>query len=215
MPENSSHIPFANLKRVRQETSAYCGPAVLEMLFSHFGIEVNQKQILSAARIDESRVKEYGMSPPDLALATKNLPVGFNFWYKTDATASDLVQVIRLYNYPAGVNWQGIFTLEDNNDYNDNSSFTYGGEEDDEGHYSVVTDIDTVSNYIRVADPYGHYAGRDRIFSIVEFEKRWWDETNEIDPITQKQRWVYYHRLMFLVLPQTITFPADLGMKLG
>jgi len=214
MPVNSNQVPFANLKRVRQETFAYCGPAVLEMLFSHFGLEITQKQILTAAQIDEERIKKYGMSPPDMALATKNPPVNFNFWYKTDATVSDLVKIVRLYNYPIGVNWQGIFTIGDNDDYRDDY-LAYGEEDDDEGHYSVVTDIDTVSNYVRIADPFGHYAGHDRIFSIIEFEKRWWDENNEVDPFTQKQKWVYYHRLMFLVLPRTITFPIDLGMKLG
>jgi len=209
MPDQSSH-KSSDIKRVRQITSAHCGPAVIEMLLSHFGVEVSQDDVTKAVGA-EKRIKDYGMSVLELIMAVKKLAPDMVFWYKNDSSITELMEIVRRYNYPVGINWQGIF---EDDDYGD-GGFEYDGEDDDEGHYSVVTDIDTLHNFIRISDPYGHYSESDRLFSIVEFEKRWWDEGYEYNPLTKKQEYFKTNRLMFLILPASITFPQNLGMTKG
>ena len=207
MPDILSRGKTADsIKRVRQNTSYNCGPAVLEMLLSHFGIEVDQDTIVEVSGVS-SKIKDYGMTVTELARAIAVVAPEMSFWYKTNSSIGELQDIVRNFNYPVGVNWQGIFEKEDYEEEFD-GSFT----DDDEGHFSVVVDVDTRNNYIKVADPYGSYAGNDRILSIVEFEKRWWDEDMEMDPVSGKRRIVFYNMTMFLVLPANIDFPVELGM---
>ncbi len=195
---------FPNLKRVCQKTPSHCGPAVLEMLLSHCGIAVDQEEFVKAAGVAK-KIKERGMTVDELALAVKKLVSGFQFWFKRYATISELAKITRSYHYPVGVEWQGIF------------EFKHDDEDDDEdpGHYSVVTYINTKDNLIMLADPYRDYAFKDRQFTILEFERRWWDINEIIDPRTKKHRQVDDYHLMFVVTPQSAAFPRVLGMKKG
>lgn len=193
-----------NLRRVRQNKSYYCGPAVVEMLLSHFGKEVSQEMIVEMAKV-EDKIMRLGMTVEDMAVALKILAPEMAFWYMTDAKIGDLREIVREYNYPVGINWQGIFEEDDYGDVED--------AEEDEGHYSVAVDVDTGDNYIQIADPYGNYAGLDRRFSILEFERRWWDEEWLIDPVTGKKKYIYRNRPMFVIVPETIGFPMGMGMR--
>src|SRR5258706_7186138 len=135
---------------------------------------------------------------------------------KREACLADLVRMGREYNYPVAVNWQGMFEMA--NEYNLDSEI---GKQDqieepdgtigDQGHYSVVIDVDTANNYIRIIDPYGHYAEKDRFFMIQEFLGRWWDDRMDYEPDGSK-KYVYENRLMFVVLPKELRFPEELGM---
>ena len=89
------------------------------------------------------------------------------------------------------------------------------GGDDDPGHYSIVTKIDTHKNIVMIADPYKHYARKDRRFSILEFERRWWDINEVVDPVTKHKSEMYDYHLMFTVAPEFVTFPAELKMIRG
>jgi hypothetical protein len=177
MHDNSAdRLPFRALSRVRQLSSSHCGPASLQILLSHFGITAHQEEIVEAGGVRETIVKR-GMSVAQLARAVRNIDPRMSLWVKRESTLSDLVKMVREYNYPVAINWQGVF--EQGGEY-ESVDEDDNGEDDgtlgDQGHYSVIIDVDTANNYIRIVDPYGHYAGKDRFFMIQEFLGRWWDD---------------------------------------
>ncbi|MFI5240969.1 MAG: cysteine peptidase family C39 domain-containing protein [Microgenomates group bacterium] len=187
--------PFPTMERVKQITSSHCGPAVLVSLFSFLGEKVSQKKITASLRA-QKRIKKFGLSVKDLASATKiyGKDGGLVFWKKANAKISDLDQLINKYGFPVGVEWQGVF---------------YEDEDEDNGHYSVVTQINKKEGYLRMADPYYRFAGHDRKFKTTLFVKRWWD-TNLIN-----KKVVYDKRVLFIVAPKKETFPKKLGMIRG
>jgi hypothetical protein len=209
MENPSSNVPFPNLPRVKQKTSSHCGPAVLEMLLGYLGEEIDQEKFVEASGVGK-RLKNYGMTVKELARAVKKLAPEYNFWYKEDATMSELAQIVEGYKYPVGVEWQGLFDCDEDG-FEDETE----DEDDSTGHYSVVTHVDTINNLIRLADPYQCYAGRDRAFTIREFEGRWWDENEEIDPVTGSKKDIFDYHMMIVITPKDITFPGDLTMLRG
>jgi hypothetical protein len=199
MPKLFSHSQFPELKRVIQKTSSHCGPAVLEMLLSFVGIEVSQEEIVEAGGVSE-KLPTHGIFVSEMGNAIAVLAPGMQFWYKHYCSLSELRQVVMNYKYPAGVEWQGVF---------------YEDADEDNGHYSVVTYVDSTNNIIMLADPYKRFAGSDRIFHILEFEDRWWDE-NEIRNLETNE--VSYERdyhTMFVITPKNESWPEELGMSRG
>jgi hypothetical protein len=185
-------VPFPGMKRFKQITSYHCGPAVLVALYSFMGIKTSQKAIVKSLRA-QNKIKLYGLNLKDLAKASKIVGKGkFNFWIKSSAKVSDLEAIINKYKWPVGVEWWGIF---------------YEFEDEDSGHYGVVTSIDKKSGYLRLADFFSIFAGVDRKLKIKDFVKRWWDE-NEI-----KGRTILDRRMMFIVTPKSESWPRKLGMK--
>jgi len=216
MPDNSNEYPFPTLKRIAQITSSYCGPAVLEMLLSFLNYGAHQHQIVQAANI-QHKVNINGSTIAELALATKSLFPELQFWYKHEATLSELSKIVNQFQYPVGVEWQGVFDWpdEDEEEYNSFSpdeEEDYGEYDDDEGHYSIVTYINTQQNLVLIADPERHYAGTDRNFSILQFEKRWWDQNIITDPKTGHRQSINDFHTMFIITPKDITFPLSLNM---
>lgn len=205
------NLYFPHVKRITQVNTYYCGPAVVQMLLSHLGIFVSQDQIVEAAGI-EDKVKTWGMLTYDMGRTIANLFPDLQFWQKDEATVSELKQLVELYHYPVGVEWQGTFSeLRD-----EDIAAHYGemeDEDDDTGHYGVVTHVDTIGNEILMADPFGPYAGYDRKFTVVEFEKRWWDINEIVDQITNKKRHVHDYHMMFIVTPKSADFPENVGMR--
>lgn len=153
--------------------------------------------ITQAAGVTE-KVADYGMIYPEMALAVQRLAPDFTFWYKKNASLNDLVKLVKVYEVPVGVEWQGVFEED---------------EDDDNGHYSVVTEADVKNNLMRIADPYGRYAGKDRSFTLSFFMERWWDTNDITDPLTGMVRKVEDYRVSFVVVPEESDFPAELGMK--
>lgn len=217
---NKEIIPFRGLMRTRQENNSYCGPAVVQMLLSHYGILPRQDDLVRAAGSNVDLVKQRGIAADELALGVRRLIPGMSFWVKRDATISDLNMVVREYKFPVVVDWQGVFETDDYGDGGEAVATTDSKVEmsddgqvpkGDQGHYSVVVDIDQVAGYIRLADPYGNYAGRDRFFAIPEFWPRWWDDrVNYFADGTKK--YDYVNRLMFILLPSNLRWPEELGM---
>ena len=201
---------FKGLNRVKQITASHCGPAVLVTLLSHFGIEVTQEKIVEAAGIEKTVISR-GMSVEQMARAINTAFPSMSFWVKRESEVEDLTRLVREYNYPVGINWQGIFKKGceyDVEGIGDESDGSLG----EDGHYSVVIDVDPVQDFVRIADPYGSYAGKDRFFGIKKFVKRWWDDRMDYSRKTKEKKYVYENRLSFLVIPSAFDFPVELGM---
>lgn len=181
-----------------------CGPATLEMLFSFVGVKVTQTGLIRSIRA-QNKIKEFGINVSDMAKAAS--VVGkkeFVFWRKNKASVANLDTIVNKYKYPVGVEWQGVF---------------YENEDEDSGHYGVITDVNKKTGYLRIADPYfnGYFSFKetDRKFKTSEFVKKWWD-VNEIKVHgTSKTRSVPDTRVMFVIVPMGETWPKKLGMKKG
>lgn len=202
------------LERVRQENGSYCGPAVVKILLSHYGIEVTQEEIVNAGSTREHAIVN-GMSLEKLADAVKKTHPEMSLWVKRNASLYDLEKMVRVFNYPVVVNWQGIFELDD--EYEEGLSNVASEFDDpmlkgDQGHYCVVIDVDRSNNHIRMMDPYGHYSERDRFIEVQEFMNRWWDDRMDKNPDGSK-KYVYENRLMFVIVPKGVRVPESLGME--
>ncbi|OGD78893.1 hypothetical protein A2368_01695 [Candidatus Collierbacteria bacterium RIFOXYB1_FULL_49_13] len=164
------------------------------MLFSHLGVYVDQDEFVEATGL-KHRLQQFGMTVEEMGVAVYKIYPYFTFWYKEKAEITDIETIIEEYKYPVGVEWQGVF-LED--------------EDDDNGHYSIVTAVNPARDSIVIADPYMKFAGVDRHFTVTEFLDRWWD-VNDISVFgktVQKRD----DRVLFIVTPEEVTWPESLGM---
>jgi hypothetical protein len=212
---------FSSLSRVRQLTETYCGPATIQMLLSHYGIAIDQQQVVDIAGV-QSTVGKHGIPVNDMGRTVKTLASGMKFWVKRFGTITELQKIVREYNYPVGVDWQGIFEIADEYDLTGyvgvseqalaEAGYSYDSNDGTHGHYCVIVDVDTNENYVRIADPYGHYAEKDRFIRLSEFSNRWWDQDIRIDPVTGKKKVTDECRTFFVIVPENITFPEEMGM---
>lgn len=212
---------FSKINKTRQQTESHCGPATLQMILSHLGVEVSQDDVVDAAGV-RSTIEEHGMSMAELAKATKVLAPDMKFWVKRYGSVSDLKKILREYNYPVGIDWQGIFEIEGEYDETGyigvtpeamaTAGYSIESNDGEHGHYCVAVDIDTNANFIQIADPYGHYADEARFIRLQEFVSRWWDRDVRLDEKTRKKILIDEYRSFFLVLPKGATFPDEMGM---
>jgi ABC-type bacteriocin/lantibiotic exporter with double-glycine peptidase domain len=184
--------PFPKMKRVKQSTSSHCGPAVVEALFSFLGVKVSQASVVKSLRADK-KIKKVGLNVDDLGAAVKKLGKGkYAFWKKSGSTMSNLSLIVNKYQYPVGVEWQGVF---------------YEYADGDNGHYCVVTRVSKEGGYLRLADPFFKFAGVDRKFTLKNFQKRWWD----VNLVGKKS--VTDKRMLFVITPKEDSWPKKLGLK--
>ena len=169
------------------------------MLLSNIGIDVTQEAITIAAGLTKI-IEENGMRIDQMADAIAKLHLNAKLWYKEHASIDDIATLLDTYRYPVGVEWQGIFE-EDEDTYDENS-----------GHYSIVTRVDTDHNALIIVDPYKDFAAQDRIIGNTTFQKRWWDENEIPDATTGVIREIRDEELLFVVTPSSITFPPELVM---
>jgi len=211
--ETEHQRPLEHLRRFRQLNDSFCGPATLQILLSHFGIEADQEKLVLSATTMEHGLK-IGMSKELLAKAVKNSYPQMSFWVKNNAELSDIETMVRVHNYPVGVDWQGIFYDEGDENYPRYSVMADENEKrvrGDSGHYCVITDVDKTNDRIRMIDPYGEYSHKDRFFRISEFLNRWWDDRMDKN-IDGSNKYVFEKRLMFVVVPKNVRIPESLGM---
>jgi len=185
------------MKRVCQKTNSHCGPAVMEMLLSYLGVYFDQDDFVKTTGKDEETFRVYGMTVKEMGESVKMLVPDYNFWFKENASLTDLQQIVKEYGFPAAIEWQGVF---------------YEDSDEDDGHYCVVTHIDTVNNIIMLSDPYKRFAGSDRTFHIMEFNHRWWDENEIVDKETGQKYTTREEHMVFIVTPKEAIFPELLGM---
>lgn len=205
MPKTLPEKFFPKLKRVAQINSYFCGPAVLEMLCSNLDFEISQdkfSEVLGGGK----KVKEHGMTVEEMALAVSQLAPALQFWFKRNSTVKELTEVLNVYKYPVGVEWQGIF------DYEDADS---DDEDDDPGHYSVIVGINKTKKLVTIIDPDKHYIAKNRKIGLLRFERRWWDINKVLDAKTGKRKESDDYRMMFLITPKGVTFPEKYGMNRG
>jgi len=205
-----------SFRRVRQKTGSYCGPAVFEMLLSSLGLKLDQEQMVDACGA-RSSVMKTGIPLVELSLGLKKLYPNLVVWQKTDAKVSEMAALMAQ-GYWVGVDWQGIFAGDEYWDDEEdkweefwNKLYKLPSLKGSQGHYCVVLELDLKRGWLRYADPYGHYAGKDRLVAIWEFEERWWDD--RLDRDTQGiKKYVFEDRLMFIVAKKGDQFPEKLGM---
>lgn len=176
------------------------------MLLSCYKIETDQDTIVNSVGT-EAKLKNYGITIDELGLAVKKLFPDYQLWFKHFSTLGDLSQLVNEYKWPVGVEWQGVF------DYEEEEEDTEGESDSDPGHYSIVTKIDTKKNILMILDPDRHYVKKDRRFTILEFERRWWDINEVMDPKTRKQEQHDDYHSMFIVTPNTDFWPEKLLMR--
>ena len=188
-----------SLPSVAQKTYSHCGPAVLQLLFSYLQRKVTQDEIAEAAGVAHSIVRD-GIRPLQLARAVEVLEPDLEFWFRQETSLDDLSRLLHDYHWPVAVNWQGLFydTIEEQEQ-------KQGLVNDDDGHYSVVIDIDIQAKTIMMRDPFPEYAATPRQIPLQWFETRWWDAVRE--------EYLQTTRMIFLITPRDAHFPKLFGMK--
>jgi ABC-type bacteriocin/lantibiotic exporter with double-glycine peptidase domain len=197
---NHPHDPkrFSRLRRIQQITENHCGPAVIQMLLENIGVDVSQEEITEAAGATHT-IETHGTRVDQLAKAVHELAPIAKLWYKENASVEDLEYVLDECKYPLGVEWQGLFEDMD--------------EDDDYGHYSIIAHIDKIKDEIIVVDPYKDFVDQSRIVNMSLFLNRWWDFNEVKDPETGEKTFKKDEQLFFVVVPLSVSFPAELGMQ--
>jgi Peptidase_C39 like family len=188
--------------RFTQISESHCGPAVIQMLLHNLGIGVDQEAIAEAGGAS-GLIAQQGIRVDQLNQAVRQLAPQTHFWYKDHSKIEELVQIVTEYDYPVGIEWQGLFedTLEDET------------QDGDYGHYSLVTMADSKSRKLVIVDPYKDFRLQDRVFTFDFFVSRWWDVNDFPDQLTGKDHPVEDRQMMFIITPEEVAFPQLLGMK--
>jgi ABC-type bacteriocin/lantibiotic exporter with double-glycine peptidase domain len=190
---------FSRLRRIEQITENHCGPAVIQMLLENIGIQATQQEITDAAGATHT-IETHGTRVDQLAKAVQQLAPIAKLWFKEKAAEADLEYVLDICKYPVGVEWQGLFDDEDDDD-------------EDYGHYSIIANIDRAKDELIVVDPYKDFVDQNRIIKISTFLNRWWDFNEVKDPDTGEKVFKKDEQLFFVVAPLSVTFPAELDMQ--
>ena len=217
MQDKSKTKKKREIKKVRQKTGSYCGPAVMEMLVSALGIELNQESLVDASNV-RGTIMKVGAGLGDLTRGLLRLYPELRVWKKDESSIAALISLLAK-GYFVGVDWQGVF---DRDEYGDDvlegrwekywkKLSGYPDLRGDQGHYIVITEVNIKKGYVRFADPYGHFAEKDRFISLWEFEQRWWDDSIIINE-KKKRKYIFENRLMFVITTKTDKVPGDLGM---
>ena len=169
------------------------------MLLSNIGLYVSQKDIAKAAGITKS-ISDHGTRIDQMGLAIHNLQLPASLWYKDHCTIEDIQLLLDMFMYPVGIEWQGLFTDQEEEP------------NDDSGHYSVVARVDIEKNALIVVDPYKDFADQDRIINIDTFMRRWWDENQIPHTAGRRSYMLRDERLLFIVTKSDVTLPGSLGL---
>lgn len=193
------------LMTVTQQTGSHCGPAVLQLLYSHYKQSFSQDQIVRAAE-NIKKIKKNGTQPAQLAKAVSKLTPDMQFWFKQLTKMSDLDALVNTYHIPVGINWKGLF-------YNSIEEEQMVQRRGDRGHYSVVIGVDLAENTITIQDTYEEFAQKPRTFPLDWFKKRWKDSTEDLNELTGKEEVIATRRFAFIIAPKDASFPLELSMQ--
>jgi len=183
-------VDVLEVKRVQQK-EAHCGPASIEMLFSFYGLNVTQEEVVAAVGLTETIVRDGGTRIDQLAQAVRVLHPEYALLARYNCSLRDMKHILEEFQIPVGVEWRGLF-LEPNQTYVE------------KGHYSVITLLDDLRGVIYIADPeQKNVLTPNGEISMVEFEQRWW-EINDVprlhDP-TQIE-FIRNERLIFVLVKE-------------
>lgn len=206
--------------RSKQETGSYCGPSVMQMLLSAVGETISQESIALAYASKDVVMRE-GIPLVGLGKTIKKLFPELVVWQKYNSEVKDIELLVNS-GHVVAFDWQGIFDHDEYGDeyWNFQSKWKRQWEKfrgvpqlsGDQGHYCIALEVNREKGYLRFADPYGHYASKDRFVALWEFEERWWDDRLDKDENNKVVR-VVVERLIFLVTKAEDTFPESLGME--
>ncbi len=132
------------VKPFRQKT-AFCGPASLKMVLDYYGLKVQERILGRIAGCSAT----HGTSAKRLLDAAKE--VGFRGIIKNSADLKDIKEYVVKKGMPVIVQWFSV----------------------DEGHYSVVVDIDSENIYLQ--DP---ELGHMKSMRLETFKRVWFDFPN-------------------------------------
>lgn len=205
-----------------QISESHCGPAVIQMLLSRLGVDVTQAEVAEAGGA-ANLIEMNGMRVDQLARAVQRLAPQLHFYYKDHATIDELAQVVIDYRHPAGVEWQGVF--EDEAEQQPNETMPGAAdqadlhadsesEDSDYGHYSLVVGADRRKRRLTIADPYKDYISQDRVFGFEVFDRRWYDFNEAPDPNSGQPVLVEDDHLIFVITRRNVLFPQRMGMRL-
>lgn len=220
MQERSRNKEEERLSREKQITGSHCGAGVMSMLVSAKGQVLDQEEFVESCGATKT-IGERGLEVSEMAVGLKKILPKYRIWKKTEAKLSDIQKLLD-YGYLVGVDWQGIFDHDEYDEIkgwapieslkNFKKKLTREPEpEGDQGHYCVVLEINREKGYIRFADPYGHYAGRDRFIATWEFRERWWDDT--VVKVGGKSEYMYVERLLFVIADKKDERLIGLGLE--
>jgi predicted double-glycine peptidase len=130
-----------NIKPFRERTN-YCGPASLKMVLDYFGIKKSENELARMMGCVETLGVEAG-----IMIQTAN-KLGLAGFVKDDATFGDIRKYVLDDQIPVIVDWFS----------------------EDDGHYSVVVDIDEENIYL--LDPQLGYV---RAMTLDKFYRVWFD----------------------------------------
>jgi ABC-type bacteriocin/lantibiotic exporter with double-glycine peptidase domain len=190
---------FDRLRWIQQITENHCGPAVVQMLLENIGVHVSQDAITEAAGATHT-IETHGTRVDQLAKAVHELAPHARLWHKEKASFEDLEYVLTEKKFPVGVEWQGLFEDQDNDD-------------EDNGHYSIVAHIDKARDELIVVDPYKDFVDQNRIINISTFKNRWWDFNEVKDLETGEKMLKKDEQLLFVIAPLDVRFPDELQMQ--
>ena len=129
------------VKRFRQNTG-FCGPASLKMVLDYFGVRKSEKELARFSGCTKTKGAEAG----NLLKAAKKL--GLKGFIKDFSDIKDIKKYVLQKKIPPIVDWFST----------------------DEGHYSVVVDVDNKNIYLQ--DP---ELGKVRKLELKTFKKVWFD----------------------------------------
>lgn len=197
----SEEVPFPSMKRVAQINDYFCGPAVLRMLLSFWGVRVLQKEIVERCNFDVRKIENEGLNLLEMNRAVEKMAPQMQFWSKQNSEMEDVDKLVNQFHIPVGVEWQGAF-----------EEYTVPGEEG--GHFSVFTAISLEDNKLKIADPFSPFYEEDRVFTINHFERIWWDN-NYIEESDGRRYSELDRKVMFVIIPKEEDFPEKMGMVKG
>jgi predicted double-glycine peptidase len=125
-----------------KQKKGFCGPASLKMVLDYFGLKKSEKELAKLS----GATKTAGVGGENLLKAAKKL--GFKGFLKDFSEISDIKKYVLERKIPVIVDWFS----------------------QDEGHYSVVVDIDKKNIYLQ--DP---ELGKIRKLDIKTFKRVWFD----------------------------------------
>ena len=135
-----------DIKFFRQSMGA-CGPTSLRMVFDYYGLAMTEEEIIKLTNCDP----EKGIEAE--AIIKVGMDLGFTAFMENDATLNDLREYVLNKKIPVIIDW-----------------FSH-----DDGHYSVVVNID--NEYIYLRDPEQKEINK---IDLVTFERVWFDFPGDI-----------------------------------
>jgi len=143
-----------NLRACKQKTNYTCGPAALRTIFNYYKVKVSEQELILLGDITEEGTDFQTM---------RNLSheFGFSFYSRINGNLEDIKKYLKR-NIPVLVCFQS------------------GVNNGNNGHYSVIYDID--ESFVYLADPSNWIEGEKTRYSknikmrIDTFMEHWWEE---------------------------------------